>query len=51
MSKYELYELTDMNGEKWTVLEVLAPMSEAEIDKLYHLYGVDEVIKTYEEGV
>jgi len=43
VQKYELYTLTDMDGNKWNVMEVLESMTENEIDTVCIEYGIDEV--------
>lgn len=43
VKKYELYTLTDMDGNKWNVMEVLESMAEDEIDTVCMECGIDEV--------
>lgn len=47
VKKYELYTLTDLNGNKWNIMEVIEPMAEDEIDSVCNKYGIDEVKETF----
>ena len=43
VKKYELYTLTDMDGKKRNVMEVLESMAEDEIDTVCIEHRIDEV--------
>lgn len=45
MSKYELYTLTDMNDNEWTVMEINEPMADEEIEDVCIKNGIDEVVE------
>ncbi|WP_155402897.1 hypothetical protein [Methanosarcina mazei] len=43
VQKYELYTLTDMDGNRWNVMEVIESMTENEIDTVCRKYGIDDL--------
>ena len=43
MKKYELYSLTDMDGNNWNVMEIFEPMNENEIDTICWKNKIDEI--------